>query len=65
MAMSSALPGGLAVMGISPAPTTFCIGSVILAASAVALAPSHASRVAVKAMGIAARCFPSSEPPHL
>jgi O-antigen/teichoic acid export membrane protein len=65
MAICSALPGGLAVMGISPSPTTFCIGAVILAVSTVALAPEHASRAAVKAMGIAARCFPSSEPPHL
>jgi PST family polysaccharide transporter len=65
MAISSALPGGLALIGISPAPTAFCIGAVILAASAVAMAPAEASRVAVKAMGIASRCFPSSEPPHL
>ena len=65
MTLCSVIPGGLAVMGISPAPTTFCIGAVILAAGAVALAPAQASRVAVKAMGIASRCFPSSEPPHL
>jgi len=65
IAISSVLPGGLAVMGIFPAPATFCIGAVTLAASAVALAPAHASRAAVKAMGIASRCFPSSDPPHL
>jgi PST family polysaccharide transporter len=65
MALCSALPGGLAMMGIYPAPATFCIGAVILAASGVALAPALASRTAVKAMGVAARCFPSSEPPHL
>jgi PST family polysaccharide transporter len=65
MAISSALPGGLAVMGVSPTPTTFCIGAVILAASAVALAPEHASRAAVKAMVITTRCFPSYKPPHL
>jgi O-antigen/teichoic acid export membrane protein len=65
MILCSALPGGLAMIGISATPTTFCIGAVILAAGAVALAPAQASRVAVKAMGIASRCFPSSEPPHL
>jgi PST family polysaccharide transporter len=65
MAITSALPGGLALIGISATPATFSIGAVILAAGAVALAPAQASRAAVKAMGIATRCFPSAEPPHL
>jgi O-antigen/teichoic acid export membrane protein len=64
MAITSALPGGLAVIGISRTPAAFGIGAAILVASAVALAPAQASRVAFKARGIALRWIPSTNAPR-
>ncbi len=63
IAISAVLPGVLALIGLHATPLAFTSGALLLAGGAVALAPAHSPRYAVKAVSLAFRGWqPSCSP---